>query len=61
MYIDALMHGGFVYVSCDLCSARSKAVWTSYDYGIPDEPYLLAGEVNDIALNKAKFAWNNRV
>lgn len=61
MYIDAQLHGGFVYVACDLCSARSKATWTRYDYGLPDENDLLSGKYNDPAFVRSANAWNHRV
>lgn len=61
LYIDAQMHGGYVFVSCNLCGGRSKAVWTRRDYGLPDEPDLLEGYYIDPAFDKARYLWNNRV
>lgn len=61
MYIDAQIHGGYVYVACDLCAARSKTTWTNADYGLPDEKSLLNGEYSDVAFARTVNAWNHRI
>jgi len=60
MYIDAQPRGGFVFVACDVCSSRSRAVWTNIRYGLPDEERLLRNEYCDGAFGRAINSWNNR-
>lgn len=58
---DAHHDCSFVYVSCDVCGARSKTLWTPIPYEREDENEPKYDNGPNSVLTQAKSLWNRRV
>lgn len=57
---DSYYNHSFVYVACDVCGARSKAVWTPVSYDFDDEEELQYEDGSNSILVQAMNLWNRR-
>ena len=60
MQADSHADCSFIYVACDICGARSKALWTPIPYSLEDENEPQYDNGPNSIFTQAMNLWNRR-